>query len=340
MRAQEPSRKRIRPGVRAAGLDDAALPIIRAITTVVPASRWVFARINVEGKAEQLLSFGVSGGLDELYAEFRRQRARSHSGPRIAATLGPLGEAESSITLLFADERTTFGILTLSRDPELGPFTSNEVSVLTLALGTTTDHLSLLRRIQPNDHVPLLDSIPERPLQSDANRTCYVLDYELRVVLTLGVDIQRSVETTGVPGVTADRLPQLIERTVQQLTATWNEPGAERTSRQARPVPFLVVRTLPVSGPLGSFIGVRIERLHAPNSLREAAARFHISMREVQVLELLLDGQHLSEIGANLCIASSTVQDHIRSMIEKTGSRNRSDLISRILGWESAAETG
>ena len=89
-----------------------------------------------------------------------------------------------------------------------------------------------------------------------------------------------------------------------------------------------------MSGPTGSFIGVRIERFTPPNSLTAAATRFHISPREVQVLALLLDGEHLSEIGSRLHITSSTVQDHIRSMVEKTGSRNRSDLIARILGWE------
>jgi DNA-binding CsgD family transcriptional regulator len=340
METEEPSRQESRSRDRTRALDDAALPIISAILTVVPASRWAFARINTDGKAEQLLSFGAHDGLEELFTEFKRQRARSNGGPRIAATLGPVGDAESSITILFADERATFGILTLARTSELGCFTSNEISMLTLAIGTTTDHLSLLRRLQPSDPMPVHNSMRERPGPiGHADSACYVLDYELRVVLTLGVDNRRSVDSTGVRGVIADRLPHLLERTVQKLTATWNEPGDECISREARPVPFLIVRALPVTGPLGSFIGVRIERLHAPNSLRDAAARFNISMREVQVLELLLDGKHLNEIGATLYIASSTVQDHIRSMIDKTGSRNRSDLISRILGWEFAAET-
>jgi len=35
-----------------------------------------------------------------------------------------------------------------------------------------------------------------------------------------------------------------------------------------------------------------------------------------------------------LYITSSTVQDHINSMLDKTESRNRSELIARVLGWE------
>jgi DNA-binding NarL/FixJ family response regulator len=56
------------------------------------------------------------------------------------------------------------------------------------------------------------------------------------------------------------------------------------------------------------------------------------------VLALLLDGLKLDEIGAQLHITTSTVQDHIKSMVDKSGSRNRTELIARVLGWESAHE--
>jgi DNA-binding NarL/FixJ family response regulator len=55
----------------------------------------------------------------------------------------------------------------------------------------------------------------------------------------------------------------------------------------------------------------------------------------VQVLALLLDGNHLDQIATRLHITSSTVQDHISSMLEKTESHNRSELIARVLGWDS-----
>jgi DNA-binding CsgD family transcriptional regulator len=82
---------------------------------------------------------------------------------------------------------------------------------------------------------------------------------------------------------------------------------------------------------------VRIERYHENNSLTLMAARFHISPREIQVLALLLDGNRLDQIAKRLYITSSTVQDHIKSMLDKTESRNRSELIARVLGWEFAS---
>lgn len=108
-----------------------------------------------------------------------------------------------------------------------------------------------------------------------------------------------------------------------------NEPGI------SRPVPFLVVRTLPMSGPAGLFIGVRIDRSYEPNSLTGAADRFHFSPREVQVLALLFDGHQLDRVAEQLHITSSTVQDHVKSMLYKTESSNRSELIARVLGWET-----
>lgn len=146
---------------------------------------------------------------------------------------------------------------------------------------------------------------------------------------------QRRIALTGLHTRIAERLPTVLEETVRALTAGWssgsvNQPGI------SRPAPFLVVRTQPMSGPAGLFIGVRIDRFQEPNSLTGAADRFHISPREVQVLALLLDGNHLDQIAKQLHITSSTVQDHIKSMLDKTESRNRSELISRVLGWDSA----
>ncbi len=105
---------------------DPAYPIVMAILKVVPASRWAFARPETDGELAHLLSSGGNGDLlAELKSEHSRQRAKSRVGSRIASTLGPLGNYESGVTLLFADGRANFGILTLLRSSDLGPFTSS-----------------------------------------------------------------------------------------------------------------------------------------------------------------------------------------------------------------------
>lgn len=323
---------------------DPAYPILSGILGVAPASRWSFARVAPSGELVSLFgSHANSEGLAGLADELRRQRKKAPTGPRIAATLGSLDDFESGITLVFADARSHFGILTLLRTSELGPFTSSEVSMLTFALDALSDRLSALR-LQPAPQQVVATTVQrEAESKTDSSEEAfYVLDSDLQIVLAWSSDEQRRVALTGLHTRIAERLPVVLEETVRELTAAWSTDPA-RQSGSARPVPFLVVRTQPMSGPAGLFIGVHIDRFHPPNSLTGPASRFHISPREVQVLALLLDGRHLDEIAKQLYITSSTVQDHIKSMLDKTASRNRSELIARVLGWEftqSAREGG
>lgn len=328
---------------------DPAYPIIKAILRVVPASRWAFARLMPDGELAGLLlgAQGNGGELLRLKDEFDRQRGKAKKGPRIAAMLGPLGDFESGITLLFADAEASFGILTLLRTSELGSFTSSEISVLALALDATSERLSALRLDTPKNGRPAtldadhrLDA--ERIAEDSAplGESFYVLNRDFQIVLAWTAEEQRRVALTGLHTRIADRLPGVLEEAVRGLIAGWRSDSRTQKTATAHPVPFLVVRTQPMSGPAGLFIGVRIDRFKPPKSLRGPAARFHISPRELQVLAMLLDGEKLEEIGRRLNIAHSTVQHHVRSMVDKTESRNRTELIARVLGWESAGEQG
>jgi DNA-binding CsgD family transcriptional regulator len=310
---------------------DPAHPILDGILRVVPASRWTFARVDPSGELVSFFASHPSGeGQGRLEDEFKRQRARAPVGPRIAATLGSLDDLASGITLLFADARAHFGILTLLRTAELGAFTSSEISMLTFALDSASDRLSALRLMPPAPDEPAFD-VALHP----ASGAFYLLDRDLQIVLAWSSEDQRRIALTGLQTRIAERLPALLEETVRELTQAWSSGAGGQQAGVARPVSFLVVRTQPMTGPTGLFIGVHLDRFQPPNSLTGAAARYHISPREVQVLALLLDGKHLDQISDQLHITSSTVQDHIKSMLDKTESRNRSELIARVLGWES-----
>jgi DNA-binding CsgD family transcriptional regulator len=325
---------------------DPAMPIVLALIHVVPTSNWSFARINQSGTLISALSSNPEVTSDtllvELAYEVERQRASVKNGPRIAAAATPSPAYESEITLLFADARADFGVLILRRDATLGLFTSAEVSLLTLALDAASDSLSALRmqlqaRIAagvPRARAPSASPAPKPiPLPPD-DGAWYILDLDYEISLGWSSYEARAAKASGLRTAEAIRLPVVIEDCVRSLTRAdgLGEPATRYGT--ARPVPFLVVRTQPMSGRGGSFIGVRIDREYAPNSLADAAARFHISPRELQVLVLLLDGCHLDEISLTLHITSSTVQDHIKSMVSKTQSRNRSELIAHVLGWE------
>lgn len=328
---------------------DPVYPVVEAILRVVPASRWSFARLKASGELTGLLldSPEKGGELSRLKDEFKRQREKVAKGPRIAATLGPLGDFESGVTLLFADADASFGILTLLRRSELGPFTSSEISVLALSLDATSERLSALRLDSPaagrraRHYVDELPRNAKRTADAEASgESFYLLDRDLQIVLAWTAEQQRRIALTGLRTRIADRLPRVLEETVRELIAGWGTDSGTQKTGIAHPVPFLVVRTQPMSGPAGLFIGVRIDRSKPPSSLRGPAAHFHISPRELQVLAMLLDGEKLEEIGRKLHIAPSTVQHHVKRMVDKTESRNRTELIARVLGWESTGAMG
>src|SRR5262249_49731741 len=57
---------------------------------------------------------------------------------------------------------------------------------------------------------------------------------------------------------------------------------------------------------------------------------YHLTGREVQVAQLVLQGVSTDEIAATLSISSLTVQQHLKAVFDKTGVRNRRDLVALI----------
>jgi len=318
---------------------DPARAIVRTILELVPVSHWSFARFKADGGEDQIVSSADDDGdFRKAEEESALQRERTAGGPGIGATLGPLGRYSSGLTLLFADSRARYGILTLLRTSDLGPFTSSEIRTLTFALDAASDQFSDLRLME-SEEKSLADFRFEHAAAEDSHREAiddvaqYVLNDELEIVLAWTSENERRVAVTPLQAHLESRLPRVIEDTVRALTTAWTADAATQKPGVARPVPFLVVRTRPMAGPAGLFIGVSLERSKPAHSLTSAAARFRISPREVQVLALLLDGLRLNEIAEQLHIASSTVQDHIKSLLQKTGTENRSEMIGKVLGW-------
>lgn len=83
---------------------------------------------------------------------------------------------------------------------------------------------------------------------------------------------------------------------------------------------------------LGEDIAVSLE----PASVAERAdlfARCHgLSPRESEILTLLGTGRDSAEIAAALVLSDHTVNDHVKSVLAKTGARTRQVLLSRALG--------
>jgi DNA-binding CsgD family transcriptional regulator len=318
---------------------DPVFSIINTIVELVPVSSWSFARSQRLGHTDQFLS--SSADSDEYRRQAEREalwRERAESGPRIVATFDKARPYSSGLALAFADSAARFGILSMLRTEELGPFTSSELRTLTFALDAASERLSELRLMESQGEYLAgfrLDDAgePGEQIAAEDATAQYILDRELGIVLAWTSENERRVAVTSLQVPLQSRLPPVLQEAVRSLTATWSDDSASQVTGVARPVPFLVVRTRPLSGPTGLFIGVTIERSKPARSLTGPAARYHISPREVQVLALLLDGLRHHEVAKRLHVTSSTVQDHVRRLLEKTNSHNRQEMTAKVLGW-------
>ncbi len=309
---------------------DPARDIVGSIVDLVQVSEWAFAGL-AEGSLERFTA--SSATLDREWWK-RRAAPETHAraGYRIAPVTHGLGRFASGLMLTFADRRTQFGVLTLLRTAELGPFTSGEIRLLVFALGWASERLSTRRLMEAHEleeERAERDHLEELKDARDDGSALYVLDQDYAIALAWSA----VPEETAAVAASETRLPHRIEQSVRRLTRNWSADPATRTTGVARPTPFLVVLTQPLAGQGGYFIGVVIQLFKQPHSLTAAAAQFAMSPREAQVLALLLDGAQIPEVGERLSIAPSTVQDHIKSLLHKTSSTNRSQMIAKVLGW-------
>ncbi len=103
----------------------------------------------------------------------------------------------------------------------------------------------------------------------------------------------------------------------------------ERLGGSAIPLsPFF---TLVVNGLL---IVLCVRRL-APGDQGERASAgrgspYRLTVRETEILPLLLDGASNDEIGERLCISPHTVKNHVTAIFRKTGAENRFDLLKTL----------
>jgi DNA-binding CsgD family transcriptional regulator len=82
----------------------------------------------------------------------------------------------------------------------------------------------------------------------------------------------------------------------------------------------------------GEGIAVTIEKTAPAERLTLFARAAGLSAREAEVLDHLAAGPGTRELAQRLHLSEHTVQDHLKAIFAKTGTRSRQSLVSRALG--------
>lgn len=309
---------------------DRTRAFVGELRTLVKATYVVFARYDQNGMQNEVVLSEEHGNASRqaewLQAERLLQSRSDALIPRVTDAMIAL-DGMRGLIAVYGVDRTIFGLAIVARPR---PFMPEERKALESTLrsgselmrrlstfeGEQTAHERTAERAMPaqfvlsRDYQPRLRWIPHSDGSDDA----------LQNILEL-----------------ADGLPPVVESAVRQLTASWTDDPSTWQPGMAVPLPFMVVRTMPLHENGGGVqIGVLVERYRSRNPLRHAAEKFGMSSRELEVLALVLKGFGTPQIAAALDIAESTAHDHIKRMMLKTRARNRVELAAKALGWRGA----
>jgi DNA-binding CsgD family transcriptional regulator len=77
-------------------------------------------------------------------------------------------------------------------------------------------------------------------------------------------------------------------------------------------------------------VAVIIEPAHPASLASLLMAAYQLTAREQDVTRLVLRGDSTTDIAAGLCVSPHTVQQHLKSIFEKTGVRSRRELVGKV----------
>lgn len=236
-----------------------------------------------------------------------------------------IGDVASSV---FGDQFGWWGFLDLWRAGTGTRFTAAEIGFLA---GIAEPVTAALRRSQANTFVARTGSVLRTP-----GPVVLLLSPNLEV-LGQTAETQRYLKLLVPAAHGASPIPASAYNVAAQLLAFAS--GVDRNPPWARVHLtgglWVTLRAARIgdAGPEGERnIAVTIEDASPAERVTLYARAFGLSTRERELLAHLMTGTDTRELARRMLLSEHTVQDHLKSIFDKTSARNRRTLLSRALG--------
>ena len=105
---------------------------------------------------------------------------------------------------------------------------------------------------------------------------------------------------------------------------------AARSRVQTRSGVWLLLYGTPLAGATDGRIAVIVQPAPANEVAPLVALAYGLSPRECQIVRLCLKGQSTKQMAAVLHVSAFTIQDHLKSIFDKTGVRTRNELVGQV----------
>lgn len=276
--------------------------------------------------------------LDDVNNSGVLARSRDRVGVLSAATGGDLARSRrwrqhyahygmgDELRAVLADERGCWGTVQVFRDND-DPTYDPEDAQLLRDVGPMIARALRRGAVAPAD--------PERATPTETGVVLLGDDLRPHGVTDPGRAWLEVLDPARMPY--TDRIPAPVWSVAGRLLAAEHGEDPQRPARarvRAADGRWAVLEAARLTG-AGGGIAVTI-RPAAVDDLLDVVCRAHgLSARERQLVALLADGLDTRAIAARLFISRHTVQDHCKSIFEKTGVRSRRELVSGVLAGPS-----
>jgi DNA-binding CsgD family transcriptional regulator len=152
-----------------------------------------------------------------------------------------------------------------------------------------------------------------------------LLDSDLRVECAEPAALELLAEAYGTGVTPTGEIPQALTASIRDHCA-----NADPDEPLTVPVGGLVIHLRILRGN-GAFYLISFERMAVRDHLKASTKRYGLTRREGQVLSLILHGMRASDIARELGISPMTVRDHFTNLLRKTGSRNRAEMLAKLM---------
>ena len=157
--------------------------------------------------------------------------------------------------------------------------------------------------------------------------------------------IEQLIEVPAPPSPSDSRIAQVVAARARALAL--NEDRIELTARcraQTASGSWLLLYGTRLSGGADGQTAVIIQPAAASEVAPLVALAYGLSLRECQVARLCIQGRSTKQMAQSLRVSPYTVQDHLKSIFEKTGVRTRGELVGQVFlehyvpRWEEVAD--
>ncbi|MDO3411944.1 helix-turn-helix transcriptional regulator [Saccharibacillus sp. CPCC 101409] len=253
---------------------------------------------------------------------------RPELSERYRDILSPAGFGDELRAVLIARGRRC-GQLSLLRRQDHPPFTEDDVRRVAALLPQMAAYL----RQAPGseDEAELSAGVQPAPLPSEAG--VFVLSDRLDLLAASPSAEDWLAVLRGAERIEPDIVPRPV-RAVCTRALSPPRPGgspAENAARVCVPVPggfYIGIRASRMESLSGGVqLAVTVERARPADILPVLAESFGLTEREREVVDRIVHGLSSKEAALSLCVSEYTLQDHLKSVFRKTGTKSRRELV-------------